>query len=1109
LPTPTSDFTLTLLHTNDVRGRVMPLNKYESECTLLDGSDPSSTLSLANSDKGCHGGVAARTHYVKTARAASGSDNTLLVDAGNYYFGSLWYAAYKGLSDIPYVTNLGYDVMGAGSNEFFSGSTEYFNFLKDQLPSVVTVVTNLDISGDPINNCVKSGQVKCVKPYDVVVKGGRKIGVLGFVPTDLFFIATPGPLLSLYPYMTAATNALAALNEAHPDCDIVIAVSMLNENENVKLATEVAGIDVIVSGNHIVREAGDDDFPYPEILAGPTGDPVHIVSAGHFGGRIGHHSVTFNTDGVISGFDADVSNSIKLTLGSDPDTNLYLPDSGDGYYYDVPAVDSYNTWDKVREEYVYLQTNFKNVVQGSTTQDLDGSKEVGIESIGRAMAAPPDLSEAEKALGWTTDADEFMSVCAWDTDTETYSEANCCYESGSCFAGEEWFSVYGCRHSDCPMGRFANNAILMECKDCQMAISNGGSIRGSLSGEITKGDLINVFPYQNTLATFNMKGIDFRAILEFSVAGYTPNDGDGKFMQVGGFQFAWNPLAPDNEKIISVEVCDNWDRTMSESNPLAGSCAGSYKTLEAQSYYKIATNNYIRGGGDGFDFSKATNINDFGEQLEVVLQKYTGAISPITPLYTFEEDACTGEINDFKLRWSDGMTGRPGSQVECGPACQDCRVYKTTGETDLTCPVTIDSQLFCNSYSGAFVQALEAPELCNGKACSGFGQCNNATLQCECKQVEVSDFQDAPADLVISSGSGVDVCGAGFSMFKGAACHEEREKWSFGAAPIVYILAVVNIFFSLFAIYWFWANGKYAIIRLSQPTFHMISASGGFVSAIGSILLLPDNNSTIMCGLSLCVTGAGMMLLYGAIFAKTHRIDALMNNKRLKRVRVSNMDIGLRILGFVAVELLAIIALLAIAPVTPTVTPFENKWMYSITCGAGEKTEMWVMVLCIIQFGMLGYGCYLAYRIRNVKGGMGEAFYIGISLYSSFLIGIIAVFVLLNSLDNLDLVYMLGPSVINICCIVSVASTLMPKVLSLTAEMKGLTGEQAMKLGDTSTATGTAGGTSTNAAQQQHHDTPEEFFADVSVDAMAEAVKEASPETLDQWKELCKIVMDA
>ena len=102
---------------------------------------------------------------------------------------------------------------------------------------------------DGIATCKKGANgPSCVKSYDVIVKGGRKIGFLGFVPMEIFDIATPGETVKIIPYKAAADAAIAAMKLAHPDVDIIIAVSQMDLTSSKDLAAQVAGIDVIVQG---------------------------------------------------------------------------------------------------------------------------------------------------------------------------------------------------------------------------------------------------------------------------------------------------------------------------------------------------------------------------------------------------------------------------------------------------------------------------------------------------------------------------------------------------------------------------------------------------------------------------------------------------------------------------------------------------------------------------------------------------------------------------------------------------------------------------------------------------------------------------------------------
>ncbi|MBO6734715.1 MAG: 5'-nucleotidase C-terminal domain-containing protein, partial [Roseitalea sp.] len=74
-----------------------------------------------------------------------------------------------------------------------------------------------------------------------------------------------------------------------------------------------------------------------------------------------------------------------------------------------------------------------------------------------------------------------------------------------------------CRAMECQMGNLVTDAMLARTKDqgVQFAITNGGGLRASIdSGQITMGEVLTVLPFQNTLATFELKGADVVASIE-------------------------------------------------------------------------------------------------------------------------------------------------------------------------------------------------------------------------------------------------------------------------------------------------------------------------------------------------------------------------------------------------------------------------------------------------------------------------------------------------------------------------------------------------------------------------------------------------------------------
>lgn len=176
-----------------------------------------------------------------------------------------------------------------------------------------------------------------------------------------------------------------------------------------------------------------------------------------------------------------------------------------------------------------------------------------------------------------------------------------------------------CRAGECEMGNLVTDAMVARTRDqgVQFAITNGGGLRASIDqGEVTMGEVLGVLPFQNTLATFQIKGADVVASLESGVSQI--EDGGGRFPQVSGLRFAFDPsVAPNEGRVKSVEVKDG----------------DAWKAIDADATYTVATNNFMRNGGDGYKLfaEKAENAYDYGPGLEQVLADYMAENIPYKP----------------------------------------------------------------------------------------------------------------------------------------------------------------------------------------------------------------------------------------------------------------------------------------------------------------------------------------------------------------------------------------------------------------------------------------------------------------------------------------------
>ncbi|CUX64478.1 5'-nucleotidase C-terminal domain-containing protein [Agrobacterium genomosp. 13] len=175
-----------------------------------------------------------------------------------------------------------------------------------------------------------------------------------------------------------------------------------------------------------------------------------------------------------------------------------------------------------------------------------------------------------------------------------------------------------CRVKECSMGNLVADATLARVKDqgVTIAFANSGGLRSSIDGgDVSMGEVLTVLPFQNTVATFQLKGEDIRAALENGVSQI--DDGAGRFMQVSGLKYSFDRSKPAGSRVVSVEVKEG----------------DAFVPLDPAKAYIVAANNYVRTGGDGFKVfaTKAINAYDFGPNLEEAVAAYITANSPYKP----------------------------------------------------------------------------------------------------------------------------------------------------------------------------------------------------------------------------------------------------------------------------------------------------------------------------------------------------------------------------------------------------------------------------------------------------------------------------------------------
>lgn len=206
-----------------------------------------------------------------------------------------------------------------------------------------------------------------------------------------------------------------------------------------------------------------------------------------------------------------------------------------------------------------------------------------------------------------------------------------------------------CRTKECAMGNLVSEAILDRVKGqgVEIVVSNGGGLRASIDkGTVTMGEVLTVLPFQNTLATFQISGKDLVAGLENGVSQV--EDGAGRFPQVAGLKYAFDKsVAPNAGRVKSVEVMEG----------------GAWAPINPDKDYLVATNNYVRQGGDGYKVfaDKAKNAYDYGPGLEQVVADYLAAHRPYTP-------KLDGRITEVAATVAAAPAAEPAKPAEPAPA---------------------------------------------------------------------------------------------------------------------------------------------------------------------------------------------------------------------------------------------------------------------------------------------------------------------------------------------------------------------------------------------------------------------------------------------------------
>ncbi len=252
---------LVILHTNDTHSQIEPIRVGEG--------------------KGL-GGIHRRAQYFINVKKEC--KNVLILDAGDYNQGTPYFTIFKGDLEIELMNTMGYDVVCIGNHEFDNGQVELARRLSKA--KFKTVCANYDFSETPL--------AKYIKPYVIINRGGKKIGIFGLVCNLNTLVSAKSLEGMVFQDPFKVAQQMADLLKNGKKCDIVIALTHVgysapypNQVSDLALAKASEDIDIIIGGHsHTILKS-------EKIVENEEGKDVIVVQDGSRGEYVGRFDITF------------------------------------------------------------------------------------------------------------------------------------------------------------------------------------------------------------------------------------------------------------------------------------------------------------------------------------------------------------------------------------------------------------------------------------------------------------------------------------------------------------------------------------------------------------------------------------------------------------------------------------------------------------------------------------------------------------------------------------------------------------------------------------------------------------------------------------------------
>ena len=208
-----------------------------------------------------------------------------------------------------------------------------------------------------------------------------------------------------------------------------------------------------------------------------------------------------------------------------------------------------------------------------------------------------------------------------------------------------------------------------------IAVTNGGGLRETIAKDkpITKGSVIAVLPFGNTISQISVTGKDVLAMFEKSLgsilqvdkAGKTVLDENGQpllepsggFLHVSGAKVYYDTNLPSGKRVLRVEV-KNHD-------------TGAYDKLDLNKTYYLTTNDFLAAGGDGY--TMLGGAREEGPSMDEAFKNYLEK-ADLTKYAVVNPNSRTISVDSKTYKFEAEKPETPRNEVPKGGTAQDAPV---------------------------------------------------------------------------------------------------------------------------------------------------------------------------------------------------------------------------------------------------------------------------------------------------------------------------------------------------------------------------------------------------------------------------------------------------